>query len=303
MRCARSSVLAGLLLVAAGTACGAEGAGGTLDETKRELRQLQADQKNKAGQPGDKLKLATPAIEIQAPESANASAWLSDKLLEERKLKEQKAGKKNWLVDGVEKLEKESAQAKEGTATGTKESTTSDSTAHEIDQSDPQYLLKLFDEQKKTTDGKSTAGKSSAPATPDPFAPFLQNWLGSSPVRGQFFDQFAGKPDSGGGTTSPGDYRGPTGAGGGPVAPAEVASTEKVNPYLVEMNAPLLPKEMTQEAPQLQSLGAPVPAPEPGKGGPVLLPSDPAPDSRERGKPALPGLADEKKYFPQLKRF
>ena len=306
MRVARSSALAGLLLVAAGAAYGAE-ATGTLDETKQELRQLQSDQKNKAGQNSDKLKLATPGTELQLQDSDSSAAWLADKLKKEKKLKEREKTTNNWLVEGVEKLEKEESETKGTNNAGPKEAVTTQAAPHAIDQSDPQYLLKLFDEQKKPADNKSTAGKSSTSAQPDAFAPFMKSWLGSSPVRGEFFDQFARKPDgsaAGGSPVPPVDYHGPAGSAVTPVGGRDPIVADKGNPYLTELNAPILTKEVTGEATQLQSMGAPLLAPEAaGKGGPVLLPSDPAPDNRDRPKTTLPGLADEKKYFPQLKRF
>ncbi len=307
MHCARPSVLAGLLLLAAGVACGAEGPGGTLDATKQELQQLQSDQKNKAGQTTDKLRLDNTGIDLQLRDANSPQAWLSDKLKQERKLKEEKAAAgKNWLVEGVDKLEKENAQSK--TATPANKTDAGDQNPTQaIDQSDPQYLLKLFDEQKKTTDTKSASAKSSVPAAPDPFAPFLQGWLASSPARGQFFDQLTRKPDAGiagGAPIVPSDYGSPGPATvGGAVALHDAAATEKANPYLAELNTPILTKEMLGEAASTPALGAPLPAPEATKSGPAVIPLEPAPEARERPKAPLPGLVDEKKYFPQLKRF
>ncbi len=310
MRVAPSCALAGLLLCAAAAAFGADG--GTLDGTKRELQQLQSDQKNKTGQTGDKVKLDTPTLDL-APEAGSAEAWLANKLRKERKLKEQGRDKpeanSNWLVEGVEKLEKEENAAKGTNNAAAKPATTTETAPHAIDSSDSQYLLKLFDEQKKPADSKATTAKSSVTATPDPLAPFMQNWLGSSPVRGQFFDQFAGKkPDGGGvgeGTPVVGpNYRSSAVSTTTPVLAAEPVTAEKTNPYLAELNTPILTREVTTEASQLQSLNSPTAAPEAARStGPAPLPADTTSDSRERAKAPLPGLTDDKKYFPQLKRF
>jgi hypothetical protein len=306
MRIARSSALAALLLVAAGLAYGAEGASGTLDSTRQELKQLQSDQKNKTGQSNDKIRLDAPTLDLRS-DDGSPEAWLASKLKEERKLKEQKKSETsgNWLVEGVEKLEKEESVAKSAGGPSGKGAASSETAPHPVDQSDSQYLLKLFDEQKKPADNKSTAAKSSPAGAPDAFAPFMQSWLGSSPVRGQFFDQFARKSE-GGGEGAPvvtSNYRGPSNSTAVVVAPEPVVA-EKSNPYLTELNAPILTREVVNDTSQLQPMGAPLIAPEAARGGgPVLLPAEPAPDARERGKAPLPGLADDKKYFPQLKRF
>ena len=310
MRATRPSALATLLLIAAGVAYGADAASGTLDETKQELRQLQNEQKNKAGQTAEKPKLGTPGMELQIQDSNSSAAWLADRLNQEKKLDRQKKTTRNWLVDGVEKLEKEGSRSR-GPMTGvTKDGANDEASPVGVDQSDPQYLLHLFDEQKKATGTKSNRAKSSAPASPDAFAPFMQGWLGTSPVRGQFFDQFVKKPAGGGAsgglTAGPADYRSlvnPANAEVAPGAPRDSVVMDKGNPYLTELNQPIPAKEGTGEATQLQSRGAPAIAPEAWKGGPVLLPVDPAPDARERRKTPLPGLTDDKKYFPQLKKF
>ncbi len=305
--------LAGLLLVAAVAARGADAPpAGTLDQTKAELRQLQNDQKNKAGQSADKVRLDTPTLDLQTtPDSGSPEAWLAKKLKKDRKLEEDKKAQANWLVEGVEKLEQEGSQAKDGAGVAPKGGQGSQPAPHAIDQSDPQYLLKLFDEQKKITDNKPAAAKPAA-ATPDAFAPFMQSWLSSSPVKGQLSDQFLRKSDSGASNSVPGalpgDYRGPDSAGGPTsvaIASRETASGPKENPYLAELNSPpILGREVMQDAPQLQSLGgAPAVTTEVGKGAPVLQPSAPAADTRERPKGPPPGLTDDKKYFPQLKRF
>jgi hypothetical protein len=303
--------LAGLLLVAAVAGHGAEAQppGGTLDQTKTELQQLQKDQKTKAGLEGGKLKLDGPVTDLQLmPASGSPEAWLSDKLKKDRKLKEQKEANKNWLVDGVEQLEKEDAQTKTPKAVGSKDDGGNQSGPTQIDQSDPQYLLKLFDEQKKISDNKSSAGKAPASASPDAFAPFMQNWLGSSPVKGQLLDQLVKKAESGGfaagAPAGAGDYRGPTGPADVPVAAThDAVAATRANPYLADLNSPILTKELVQEAPALQSMEAPAVTSEAGRGGPVLLPSAPAADNRERPKGPPPSPADDKKYFPQLKRF
>jgi hypothetical protein len=306
------ALAAGLLLVAAVAGRGAEAppAAGALDRTKTELQQLQRDQKVKSGQEDSKVKLGGAVVDLQiGPDSSSPEAWLAEKMKRERKLSREKEANKNWLLEGMEKLEKEEAQAKSPNALAVKDGAADQSEVKPIDQSDPQYLLKLFDGQKKVSDNKSSVGKSPAAASPDAFAPFMQSWLGSSPVKGQVMEQFARKPDNdgfaGGAPVLPGDYHGPAGGavGGPPVAGHDAAAATRANPYLADLGSPILSKEVTQEAPVLQSMGAPAMTSDAERGGPVLLPSAPAADNREHPKGPPPSPADDKKYFPQLKRF
>jgi hypothetical protein len=300
--------LAGLLLLAAvaGRAAETQPSGGTLDQSRTELQQLQKDQKTKAGQESNKLKLDGPAVDLQkAPDAGSPESWLANQLKKDRKLKDEKDARKNWLVDGVEKLERADAQSKDPNAVGAKDG--SDRSTGQVDPSDPQYLLKLFDEQKKSSDSKSAAGRSPAAASPDPFAPFLQNWLGSSPVKSQLLDQFARKTDGGslpGAPAVAGDYRGGGGSSDVPVVVShDAAAATKANPYLADMNGAILAREAVPEAPPLSSMGAPAMTSDPAKTGPVLLPPAPGADNRERQKGPPPSPLDDKKYFPQLKRF
>jgi hypothetical protein len=187
MRRARSSI-AGLALLVAAQAPAAENSA-PLESTKQELRQLEAAQKNKAAPATpDGMKVATPTLEAAAPENPVIQQWTDRRKAEERVEKQQKQRKsENWLVNGMEQL------GGEGTATPDPSgpaSETAQAQAGVVDTSDPGYLLKLFDEQKKHEDGKDAGAKARPTPGPDPFAPFLQNWLGTSPVKGQVMDQF-----------------------------------------------------------------------------------------------------------------
>ena len=184
-----------------------------------------------------------------------------------------------------------------------------DAMAAARDASDPQYLLKLFDDQKKRADPKEAATKSRPPA-PDAFAPFLKSWLGTSPVRAQVMDQFNKGSEVGGPAVGTGggsaDFRPllsavPTGSGTGLPPPAGQA---KPNPYLVELNAPLPVRESSTGIAPAASVDQLLP----GGAGPVASPLTPAllaplPDVRSPAKGPPPGLTDDKKYFPQQKKF
>jgi hypothetical protein len=294
----------GVVLLSA-LAQGAE-SGAPLESTRAQLRKLESDQKTTTGpSPTEGLRETLPAI--QAPNQAGLPALTISPLeRSEKERQQQKQARKNWLVDGVESLERkdrddklpawtESETGSEGEAPGT------------LDRNDPQYLLRLYDDQKKTEPVRQSDAKLQRAAPADPLAPFLQNWLGNSPVRGQFFDEFVRKPDGG--------------AAAGTVASAPPPSNSlreveqgvafeapvldrglKPNPYLADLNpAGLpLPAGLVPVATNLVPSGPvdPTPGqaflPGPGPSSHVLLPEK---------KPLLAPLADDKKYFPQLKKF
>lgn len=306
MRIVRSALVVTLLLAGANAARAAEQTTGALDQSKQELRQLQSDQKSKTRQTSDKVRVSTPVMEVQ-PGQGSAESWLANKQAKEKKLREGRASANpNWLAEGVEKLEKEEAQAKTPETAITKESAPKESVTQPVNQADPQYLLKLFDEQKKTGEAKST-GKTSATPAPDPFAPFMESWLGSSPTRGQFFDQTVRKSEvapasaPAGGTT---DYRRLASTSAAPAGLPEKAVVEKSNPYLADLNTPVLSKEIVAETSQLQpALGPSTPAAQVPASAVSTQPTTPLRETRERPKAPPSGLVDDKKYFPQLKRF
>jgi hypothetical protein len=300
---ARSSI-AGFALLVAAQALAAENSA-PLESTKQELRQLEAAQKNKsAPATPDGMKVLTPALEAAAPENPVIQQWTDRKKAEERVEKQKQRKSENWLVNGMEQLGRDGA--------GTTDVTTTDSEGMStqtgvVDTSDPGYLLKLFDEQKKHDDGKEASAKTRSAPAPDPFAPFLQNWLGNSPVKGQVLEQFRRANESGGAPViagRPEDYRGPdaslTAVATPATTPANLSTAPKPNPYLVDLTplpaTPGLSAGTPPAAALDRTLSTPVPVVTPS-------PATPLPETRAPAKGPPPSPADEKKYFPQLNRF
>jgi len=301
MRVARSSLLGVVLLIVAQAA--AAEASAPLESTKQELRQLESTQKSKAGPVmPDRVKLDTPTLDVGGASNPGTPQWTERKKEDEKRARQQQRKDENWLVNGVERLRREETAT---TATTTDEAMAVEALANTPDPADPQYLLKLFDDQAKRSATNGTPAKTRPMPAPDPFAPFLQDWLGNSPVRSQVMEQFRKGGDAAGQTAIPGgtaEFRAPVVAGTG-IAPLpyESAAPAKANPYLTDSSAPI---------PRYDAIAGagPLPVPEltlPGAApAPVsAVPVSPLPDARTPAKGPPTSPVDDKKYFPQLNRF
>jgi hypothetical protein len=149
----------------------------------------------------------------------------------------------------------------------------------------------------------------STPA-PDPFAPFLQGWLGTSPVRDQVMDQFKKGSETGGLSVASGgsstDFHPPAvvSAADTRAAAHELAEQAKPNPYLVELNAPVPSRDMLAGASAMPATGQGLASGTTPAMAPLTTPLlDSLPDNRAPAKGPPPGLTDDKKYFPQQKKF
>jgi hypothetical protein len=309
MRAARASVV-GVFLLAVAQVPAAEDAA-PLESTKQELRQLESAQKNKAGNgAAGGVKLSTPALELRSDESRALQNWKAQQKNQESQQQQQRArDASNWLVNGVDQLGKEGAKS-DATRNDPAAAEEADALGAARDPSDPQYLLKLYDDQKKRSEPKESATKVRATPAPDPFAPFLQGWLGNSPVREQVMDQFKKGSEAGGLSVATGggatDFRPTTVTTSTNATTALREPTEQIkpNPYLAELNTPVPSRDVlagssaTPAADQNLSPGmAPATAP-------LTTPRlDPLPEVRPPAKGPPLGLTDDKKYFPQQKKF
>lgn len=276
-----------------------------LEATKQELRTFDRRRPNESPNATEGLRPNMPAI--QAPgQDALPGIQSADPEKAEKERKRRKDAQKNWLVNGVEQLEKSEMQ-KEAGGSGSAEEIEGESAGAATDD-DPQYLLKLYDQQKKGQDARKAEKPAQRAPRSDPFAPFLQDWLGTSPVRGQFFDRFvrnepttaAAGGDNSSGVTHAIANRDPFGVNQ-PAEPGLSESEPQPNPYLVPSIAPSF-SQPGRNHDLLQNPTGPVVNVPPGQSSipPALAPSDNRPPER---KPPPPPLADERKYFPQLKKF
>lgn len=292
-----ASAAFGLSLAA--LAAGADGGNAPLAESKQELQKLKAQAGSGSTQSvKDGLKGSLPTF--QAPtDSAAAFQRLSPEQLQ-RDSRERGDAQRNWLVNGVNELAKKKDRFGDDKAEPEE--------AGKIDTTDPAYLVKLYEKQRKASETKAagTDGKTARTPQADPFAPFLQGWLAGSPVKDQILSETnrspAGTLDIFKQTALPGQsVHAATPASalqGGALGPGP-----KANPYLAEASPTGLPNlgsptaAPTPVATPATALGTP-PAPPPA----LSLQPLPEPVKNDRKSPPAP-LADDKKYFPQLKKF
>jgi hypothetical protein len=287
---------------------GAE-SGAPLESSKQGLRKLESGQGASRG-PNAKegLRTDTPGLHIPGQEEMSTPALITpEKLEKQRKAEKESEERKNWLVNGVRRLEAaEKSQTSENRRTGNAAPPVSQD-APKPSPDDPQYLLRLYDEQKKAETSRQGEVAPARKPQADPFAPFLQGWLGNSPARGPAFDEFsrrAAAPVGNPGVVAPlgasvlGE---PAASVFVPGAPASGQSAPAPNPYLASSGAPSTGLESPLTSSVInQPIISPVAA---LPAAPVTVPA-PFPEvrSNERKAPPPP-QAEDKKYFPQLNRF
>jgi hypothetical protein len=278
---------------------------GPLESSKQELRKLEGTQQTKTGPSATEgLRPSLPSIQTPGQDALPPMPLPDAEKLEKERKRRQK-GRENWLVNGVEQLEKsekkESGIPRESENGGELDL---DKSA-EGNGDDPQYLLKLYDEQKKMDEGRASGNTPQRSPRADPLAPFLQGWLGNSPVRGQFFDEFVRKPSeaTAGQITIVSQSQSLSDGFVSNEAASSAAGEPELrpNPYLAPLNTP------ARNAPDITPGVFPSTTSTPLAPSSFRLPlpsATPAPVLRqpERKPPPAPS-ADDRKYFPQLKKF
>lgn len=297
-----------LLLLAAGAGADEKPGGAPLESSKQALKSLQADQAAKSGDAtAGRLTDGLPQLSTPVPGAVTPDySPTGEAMKKERELQRKRAAQKNWLLNGVEKLGRD-PKGRTAPAGEDRDVLPKDG-EDEADSSDPDDLLTLYTEQKKAEDAKAEARQSTM-ARNDPIAPFLQGWLGNSPVRGKFFDEFVRKPDTGGeAVTSLGPAESSLTRVAAGLAPADegirgsAAATARPNPYLAGL-----------ELSALSDRGGggridPSPGASLTLGGSGRTPAAPVGDADPPARPAekKPSTlapSDNEKYFPQQKKF
>jgi hypothetical protein len=307
-----------LLLAAAGCSLAAAESDEPLAGVKQELKQLKADSSAQKSGVGDaKLKSTVPSVVIQpqslpttdAPNSARKRQ--SEKDLKD--LKKQQDAEKNWLVREYEKLESE-----EGAARG--DSSTKAPAALTEEKSEREQLQDLLSaNDPKGREGRtpaSTHSRTEPPRASDPFAPFMKEWLANSPVSGPLAESLGRSSVGQGPGFGPGSID-PAPAAIAPIAGRDLSdfsstdakraraavATTPQNPFLPGLDLPGLHESLAdaRQGPTSDVL-APVLIP-PAK-SPLIRVDDPT-ESAKRNTVAPPAskLSEDKKYFPQQKRF
>lgn len=281
-----------------------------LQETTRELQALKSSKSSvevSQGQPTTDV----PQLLITQPGSPPPAKPVTGQRAE-KDISTTKSRAQNWLVDGVAELEKKDqpmsaakreSEQLEALMPADRDKPTKDG--------EPASLLKLYDEQEEKKEAKRELAEAEKPMD-NPLAPFLQNWMSDSPVRGQFFDQFsqgnvASERPRGGELVSGGPLPVQNFTSGALAPNGSVGakpSEAPTNPYLAGFDStggyrPAVEAAIKQPMPELNLSGFS------GPGGPSTTPAvAPVAELPEaRKKATRPSLADEQKYFPQLKKF
>lgn len=252
-----------------------------LENAKAELQALRKDENaGKAGALDANLKDGLP--QFHSPTPGAMPLELPPPKTPQSEMKKKRDAAKNWLLDGVGRLDDEAKSKANGQGRGAREEAEIADEDTNSDESDS--LLRVYAEQKKRdSDAKNVrdaAKKNDGLSQNDAFAPFLQDWLADSPVRGKFFDDFLKTPGSRSGELSL--REGPAGAienspaggltvatpsgGGAPLVNA-ANSGPKANPYLEAlplggMSGASIAAKVAESPAKLLESKAPVPSTE-----------------------------------------
>lgn len=293
----RWSAVAALAL--ASLAGAADDPNAPLAEAKQQLQSLRKDD---AAQ-----KAATPAgvkLDLPSLNTPDVNPAPSPARRETRAGQEKEKARRDWLVDGFNKLERR----KPGTTSEAKEQMEREDAAKPLDPSDPDYFLRVYERQRAQSEAKQleTGGpdaKISGGSAVDPLASYMKEWLADSPVRDALKDALPADATSRESATPGAPAEGPHGA----VASARAADAHgasnaaTTNPFVQALGLPPIDAPRSDE-----SRSAPIEALPPAR--PANAPAATIYDLPERAKPDLkralpPPPSEDKKYFPQLKKF
>lgn len=303
-----------VLLAAAGLALAADDPNAPLANAKQELKQLQRDEAaKKAGTTDAKLKGALPSLSVPSPGQDELDLSSALRANKEETARKQQDAQKNWLLDGYDNLGAKGKAARQ--KDGGRGAGTADTDEALIDLRDPDFVQKTYARQSKmTNDEKSRmdgAKKLNAASTAgaDPLAPFLKGWLANSPVKDAALDAM-GRRDTAGLPNGADETFSSVGAGVGanatPAGPAHAegigaAKDAMANPFLQGLALP--PAMRDGPANPVQRSAAPPPVLVAPKASPVAPTDVSSPPRIDSHKPPSSQRDEDKKYFPQLKRF
>ena len=274
-----------------------------LSESARQLRVLQKDEATRQSGMGEAA--ARDALPSFSPPPPGPAAPLPAVRPPERR--PDANANANWLVEGMNQLDKE----RNGSRVAPGEN-----------KSSPAAGAPRLNRDGRTEDPAASSRQPGSPAASDPLAPMMKQWLAGSPVDATVFEAIrksgsrdtAAMPelarvaqprregDLAAGARGDGDLS-PL-AGG--VAPSD---RKRENPYLAGLpgsTAPVTPSSSSAASLARNAGSAPLPAMSQPMPGPTTAVA-PAPidvPARTGTRPAPPrSPQDDKKYFPQLKKF
>lgn len=270
-----------------------------LANTKAQLQTLKKDAAAQKADTPDGPKLNLPSLATPGPEFDIQRPTRDGNEATDNK----RAGRKDWLLEGFDKLERKrsSDAAKRGTGQ-------SEDDEKPLDPNDSDYFLRLYERQRAQRDAQQLV-VNGAPTSEfktdagDAFAPFMKEWLANSPVRDALRDSM---PD-----TARADAILPRTTANAPAQETrlDVLSRETArsnaapNPFVQALGLPALESGSPAVVHGSEQNGANnlTPPAAPASANTIYdLPAQPKTDLK-RALPPPP--SEDKKYFPQLKKF
>lgn len=306
-----------LVVLGCAASAAAQEAGAPLSNTKQQLQTLSKDQSaQKSGENSDLgLRNALPGINAPTPPIDLA---LPKPPENERDRKDGRKGKdqKNWLLDGYDKLDRKRTGAQAGVRG--RDDKLEELDEEPLDPRDPDYFLRVYEKQREESLAKQeqqqlradAANSTTSSAGNDAFAPFMKEWLAGSPVGDALRDSLGGaRAGQSGSVVETGALPGAarpesretttlnvTGLLGG--GESKSGAGPASNPFIqaLGLGAAAESKPLEMQSPVAEPVVLP-----PRPAAPELtLPEKAKTDTNFRPPPSP---ADDKKYFPQLKKF
>lgn len=310
--------LAGIafLLAATNPSLAADDPNAPLAHAKQELKQLQRDEAAKqSGAAGEKLQGALPKFHAPTPGQSEIDPSPARNAQKESERRHRASEGNNWLIEGYDQLDPKNSAPRGKRAAGKIDPREDE--REPLRPGDTGYLLQLYEKQRREAAGaESRPGaarhNTMVSAQADPLAPYLKDWLANSPVRDVALGALGRRDPADTAGVLPDD--GPDRAAGNfPNVPSSLGFDHSSrgrkdaaeNPFLPTL-APTQPGGGTGGGPQglapaSARLGAPAAfAPPRSLAVPLENPPSRRPDTR---KPPPSQREEDRKYFPQLKRF
>lgn len=282
---------------AAALAFAADDPNAPLAQTKQQLESLKKDEAGQKAASHGEMKvnlptIAAPAQPLDLPAPRRDDAPTPNNA----------SDGKNWLLDGYDKLDGQRGRMNTKRGDGK-----ANANPAPLDPHAPDYFLRVYERQRAERDAKARelgrfdARERKGGDAADPFAPFLKDWLANSPVRDALKDALGRDPADTG-------------------MPSVAESASPANPTATATSSAIDPSPATNANPFVQALGLRAAQPQltevralPGTGqnqtsAPASTSSNTIYDLPERPKTDLkhalpPPPSEDKKFFPQLKKF
>jgi hypothetical protein len=281
---------------------GADDPNAPLANTKEQLQLLKKDESARKNALTGETKLDLPGLK-----TTGQGLDLPAPTREQDEPRKDKNANKSWLLDGFDQLDKKRSGNSNDAHAGKKNS----KEEKPLDPSDPDYFLRVYERQRadgeaSRADAKLSTNQTSGAAASanDPMAPFMKEWLANSPVRDALREaQVSGASASASDQVAMPVTTGPqTEHVFAPMGSAanDPARSAAANPFVQALGLPSDVAKSADFRPPPLEAARPL--------APVRTETNTIYDLPERAKTDLkqtlpPPPSEDKKYFPQLKKF